>query len=179
MHIRLAVEGDFLAMWGIFQEVVRVETTYVFAAGTSRDDAYAYWFGAGVTAFVAEEDGAVAGMYKLVANQRDLGAHVANASFMVDPRCAGRGIGRRLAEHCLVEARRAGYLAMQFNFVVSTNTAAVRLWQSLGFAIVGTLPQVFRHRELGLVDAYVMHRFLDDGVPLPAPAQLLQTTSNE
>lgn len=160
MQIRLAVAADFPAMWSIFRQVVQSESTYVFAADTSREDAYAYWFGPGVTSYVAEEDGQVAAMYKLVANQRDLGAHVANASFMVDARWGGRGIGRRLGQHCLEQARQAGYLAMQFNFVVSTNTGAIKLWESLGFAIVGTLPKVFRHRELGLVDAFVMHRFL-------------------
>ena len=162
MHIRPATAADFPAMWPIFQEVVATETTYMFAADTSRDDAFAYWFGAGVAAYVAEDDGAIAGMAKVVANQRDLGAHVANASFMVASRAAGRGIGRALGEHCLREAKRAGFLAMQFNLVVSTNTVAVGLWRSLGFAIVGTLPKVFRHKTLGLVDAYVMHRFLDD-----------------
>jgi len=162
MHIRPALAADFAAMWPIFQEVVATETTYMFAAATSRDDAFAYWFGAGVTSYVAEDDGQVVAMYKLVPNQRDLGAHVANASFMVAARASGRGIGRALGEHCLREAKRAGYLAMQFNLVVSTNTAAVGLWRKLGFSIVGTLPMVFRHKTLGLVDAYVMHRFLDD-----------------
>ena len=109
-----------------------------------------------------DEGGRVVGMYKLIANQRDLGSHVANASFMVSPTYAGRGVGRQLGLHCLREAARAGYRAMQFNFVVSTNTAAVALWQKLGFAIVGTLPKAFRHQSLGYVDAYVMHRFLDD-----------------
>jgi L-amino acid N-acyltransferase YncA len=161
MHIRPATESDFPAMWAIFQEVVSSETTYVFAADTSREDAHAYWFGPGVTSRVLEDDGRVAGMYKIVANQRDLGAHVANASFMVDSRCEGRGIGKLMGIDCLAEAGKAGYLAMQFNFVVSTNTAAVALWRKLGFVIVGTLPKVFAHRTLGLVDAYVMHRFLD------------------
>lgn len=165
MQIRSAVDADFSSMWAIFREVVARETTYVFAADASREDAYAYWFGPGVASYVAEDDGQVVGMYKLVANQRDLGAHVANASFMVDARYSGRGIGRRLGEHCLEAARQAGFLSMQFNFVVSTNTGAIKLWQSLGFAIVGTLPKVFRHRELGLVDAFVMHRFLTEGTP--------------
>ena len=160
MQIRPAVPADFPAMWRIFASVVAREDTYVFSARAGEEEARAYWFGAGVASFVAEDEGEVAGMYKLVANQLDLGDHVANASFMVDARCAGRGIGRLLGMHCLEQARAAGFLAMQFNFVVSTNTAAVKLWQSLGFAIVGTLPKVFRHRELGLVDAYVMHRFL-------------------
>ena len=91
-----------------------------------------------------------------------MGSHVANASFMVSPEHNGKGIGRSLGLHCLQEARKAGYEAMQFNFVVSTNKAAVALWQKLGFSIVGTLPKVFRHHELGYVDAYVMHRFLTE-----------------
>jgi GNAT superfamily N-acetyltransferase len=149
-------------MWPIFRAVVATEATYLFAPDTSRADAFAYWFGPGVTSYVAEVDGRIVAMYKLVANQRDLGSHVANASFMVDPLHSRRGVGRALGLHCLKEARRAGFLAMQFNFVVSTNEGAVALWQKLGFAIVGTLPKVFRHRERGLVDAFVMHRFLDD-----------------
>ena len=100
-------------------------------------------------------------MYKLIANRRDRGSHVANASFMVAPASSGRGVGRRMGLHCLREAKRAGFLAMQFNFVVSTNAAAVALWQSLGFAIVGTLPRAFRHAQLGDVDAYVMYRSLE------------------
>jgi ribosomal protein S18 acetylase RimI-like enzyme len=100
-------------------------------------------------------------MYKIVANQRDRGSHVANASFMVAPASSGKGIGRQMGIHCLDEARRLGFRAMQFNFVVSTNTAAVALWQGLGFAIVGTLPKVFQHQELGCVDAYVMYRSLE------------------
>jgi L-amino acid N-acyltransferase YncA len=161
MQIRLAADTDFDAMWPIFQEVVATESTYMFAAGTSRADARAYWFGPGIASYVAEDDGRIVAMYKLVANQRDLGAHVANASFMVSAQCRGKGVGRLLGAHCLDTAKEAGYLAMQFNLVVSTNTVAVALWQSLGFAIVGTLPRVFRHKSLGLVDAYVMHRFLD------------------
>ena len=162
MDIRRATEPDFAAMWPIFRAVVATETTYVFAPDSSQEDAFAYWFGPGVTSYVAEAEGRIVAMYKLVANQRDLGSHVANASFMVDPLHGGRGVGKALGLHCLREARRAGFLAMQFNFVVSTNEAAVALWRRLGFTIVGTLPKVFRHRERGYVDAYVMHRFLDD-----------------
>ncbi len=149
-------------MWRIFQAVVATGTTYVFAADTTSDDARAYWLGPGIASWVADDEGHIVGFYKLIANRRDRGSHVANASFMVDPECHGRRIGETLGRHCLREARRAGYLAMQFNYVVSTNTAAVALWRKLGFAIVGTIPQGFRHRELGLVDVNVMHRFLDD-----------------
>lgn len=160
MNIRLAVESDFGAMWPIFQRVVSDEATYVFASDTSYEDAFAYWFGPGVVSYVAEEDGQIVGMYKLIPNQRDLGNHVANASFMVSPAHGGKGIGKKLGLHGLQEAKKAGFEAMQFNFVISTNEAAVALWQKLGFSIVGTLPKVFRHKDLGYVDAYVMHRFL-------------------
>lgn len=160
MEIRPATEADFEAMWPIFQAVVATGTTYVFDPETPREEAFAYWLAPGVRSYVAEEEGRVVGMYKIVPNQRDLGSHVANASFMVDPGFSGRGVGREMGLHCLQEARAAGFLAMQFNFVVSTNEGAVALWKKLGFEIVGTLPKAFRHRELGYVDAYVMYRFL-------------------
>lgn len=160
MTIRPADAADFESMWPIFRDVIAGEDTYVFARDTSRAEARAYWFGPGARTFVAEDEGRVVGMYKIVANQRDLGSHVANASFMVAPASAGRGIGHRMGQHALREARRLGFLAMQFNFVVSTNTAAVALWKKLGFEIVGTLPKAFRHAALGDVDAYVMYRFL-------------------
>ena len=102
----------------------------------------------------------IVGTYILKPNQLGLGSHVANASYMVASGARGQGIGRLMCEHSLEEARQAGFLAMQFNIVVSTNEAAVRLWKRCGFNVVGTLPQAFRHRELGLVDAYIMHRFL-------------------
>jgi L-amino acid N-acyltransferase YncA len=160
MIIRPAVPADWDRMWDIFRSVVASESTYVFTPDTASDDARAYWFGADIRSWVAESDREIFGFYKLIANRRGLGSHVANASFMVDPRCQGRRIGEALGRHCLAEAKQAGYLAMQFNFVVSTNTAAVALWRKLEFEIVGTLPKAFRHREHGLVDVYVMHRFL-------------------
>jgi L-amino acid N-acyltransferase YncA len=162
MEIRKASTADWNAMWPIFHAVVATGDTYPFSPGTSPQDAYAYWFGPGVTSFVAVQGDKTLGMYKLVANQRDLGSHVANASFMVDPTAQGIGVGKAMGQHCLVEARKAGFLAMQFNFVVSTNSGAVALWQKLGFSIVGTLPGAFRHQTLGFVDAYVMHRSLEE-----------------
>ncbi len=162
MEIRRAVEAEFAAMWPIFQTVIASGTTYIFAADTSYADGFAFWFGPGATSYVAEDGGRVVGMYKFAANHRDRGSHVANAAFMVDPNSSGRGVGRAMDLHCLREAKRAGFRAMQFNIVVSTNEAAVALWTKLGFSIVGTLPKVFRHESLGFVDAYVMHRFLDD-----------------
>jgi ribosomal protein S18 acetylase RimI-like enzyme len=165
LRIRPPGAGDFDDIWSIFRTVIATGDTYVFAADTPRDEALAYFLGPGITSFVAEDDGTVVGVYKLIPNRRDRGSHVANASFMVAPSSAGRGIGRQLGLHCLREAKRAGFVAMQFNFVVSTNARAVSLWESLGFQIVGTQPKVFRHATLGDVDAYVMYRSLDDVDP--------------
>jgi L-amino acid N-acyltransferase YncA len=121
----------------------------------------AYWFGAETRTYVAEgEEGKVVGTYILRPNQPGLGSHVANAGYMVGEDGRGKGVGKAMCEHSLEEARRMRFHAMQFNMVVSTNETAVSLWKKLGFSIVGTLPQAYRHRELGLVDAYVMHRFL-------------------
>jgi L-amino acid N-acyltransferase YncA len=160
MIIRRTMASDFDAMWEIFHLVVAGGDTYVFAAETPREEAIAYFHGPGIESWVVEMNGRILGMYKMIPNRRDLGSHVANASFMVHPSAQGMGIGRAMGEHCLDQARQAGYKAMQFNFVVSTNTGGVTLWKKLGFEIVGTLPKAFNHAKLGLVDAYVMHRFL-------------------
>lgn len=160
MTIRPAAASDAASISRIFKAVVEPGDTYSFNADTTEQEAVAYFLGPNITSFVAEDEGRVVGMYKLIPNRIGRGSHVSNASFMVDPSAHGKGIGRRLGEHCLAEAKRQGYDAMQFNFVVSTNTAGVTLWKKLGFEVVGTLPKAFDHASLGKVDAYVMHRFL-------------------
>ena len=160
MHIRLAKERDYEEMYLIFKEVIKKGDTYVFSPNTTKEGAYPYWFGNGIESFVVEDNGKIVGMYKIIANQIDLGSHVANASFMVSSKEQGKGIGKAMGEHCLKTAKEKGFKAMQFNFVVSTNYGAVKLWEKLGFEIVGTLPKAFKHMELGYVDAYVMYRFL-------------------
>lgn len=160
MTIRPVTTADADAIWRIFHAVVAGGDTYTFPPDTPRADALAYFTGPGIRSWVIEDAGRVIGMYKLIPNYAGLGSHVANASFMVDPAAQGSGAGRAMGEHCLAEARHAGYEAMQFNFVVSTNTAAVELWKKLGFQIVGTLPKAFRHKTLGKVDAYVMFKEL-------------------
>ena len=161
-EIRRANESDFEAIWPIFREVVERGDTYAFDPETTRAEARSIWMSDGVMTYVAcdDGDGEVVGTYILKPNQPGLGSHVANAAYMVRADAQGRGLGRAMCEHSLGEARKAGFLAMQFNMVVSTNEAAVGLWKKLGFSVVGTLPKAFRHRRLGLVDAYVMHRFL-------------------
>lgn len=161
LTIRAATNNDRDAIWEIFRATVAPGDVFVYAPNTSREEAFGYWFAAGTQAFVAEQNGKVIGSYILRPNRPGLGRHVANAGFMVDPGGRGLGVGRAMGEHCLGEARRQGYRAMQFNFVVSTNESAVRLWQQLGFTIVGTLPGAFRHAQKGFVDAYVMFRSLD------------------
>jgi ribosomal protein S18 acetylase RimI-like enzyme len=161
MNIRTAKKADEDAIWEIFRSVIAPGDTYVFDPGMSREEGMAFWFNHGNRAYVAESGGRIVGSYLFRANQPGLGSHVANAAFMVSPSARGLGVGRRMGEHCLEEARRLGFRAMQFNFVVSTNKPAVHLWQELGFKIVGTLPGAFRHSQLGFVDAYVMFRTLE------------------
>ena len=160
MKIRPAIEADRDAIWKIFNEVVAAGDTYPLDPHMSREDALAYWFSAGIHTYVAEADGRINGTYILRPNQSGGGSHVANAAFMVPASARGEGIGRAMAEHCLSEARQLGFRAMQFNFVISTNTGAICLWQELGFEIVGTLPGAFRHSENGYVDVYVMYQSL-------------------
>ena len=160
VEIREATAADQDAIWDIFREVVAAGDTYAFDPGMSRHDALGYWFQADTRTYVAKSRGRILGTYILRPNQSGGGSHVANAAFMVAPDARGQGIGREIAEHCLSEARLLGFRAMQFNFVVSTNDSAVRLWQKLGFKIVGTLPSAFHHPEIGYVDVYVMYRSL-------------------
>jgi L-amino acid N-acyltransferase YncA len=157
MKIRAAAEADRAAIWKIFREVVAAGDTYAIDPGISREEALAYWFSADARTYVADSKVGIVGTYILRPNQSGGGSHVANAAFMVAPEARGQGIGRAMGEHCLSEARRLGFRAMQFNFVVSTNESAVRLWQQLGFKIVGTLPGAFCHPKNGYVDVYVMY----------------------
>ena len=157
MKIRAAAESDRAAIWKIFHEVVAAGDTYAIDPDMSREEALTYWFSADTRTYVADSTVGVAGTYILRPNQSGGGSHVANAAFMVAPEARGQGIGRAMGEHCLSEARRLGFRAMQFNFVVSTNESAVRLWQQLRFKIVGILPGAFCHPKKGYVDVYVMY----------------------
>lgn len=156
--IRPARPEDAAAIWAIIGPTIRAGETYTLDRDMSERDALAYWLGPDKESFVAELDGAVLGTYYLRANQAGGGRHVCNCGYMTAAAASGRGIARRMCEHSLALAKARGYRAMQFNFVVSTNTRAVRLWQSLGFAIVGRLPGAFAHPVHGDVDALVMFR---------------------
>jgi len=151
-------------MWAIFLSVVASGDTLPFTDEFDRESFQRQWFDAQAS-YVAVAGSQVVGMYKMGANYPGLGSHVASATYLVSRDAQGKGIGRALVEHSLSQARKDGFAAMQFNYVVSTNAAAVELYKKLGFSVVGTLPKAFRHRQLGLVDSYVMFRSLQGGTP--------------
>lgn len=160
MEIRTALEKDKPSVWRIVKAVIAGGDTYVFAPDTPESEMLAYWFSPEKHNYVAVIDGKVVGTFWLKANQPGLGAHVANAAYMVAPESKGQGVGKKMAEHSLDEARRLGFTAMQFNFVVKSNTAAVNLWQKVGFEIIGEIPNAFNHSTNGLTNAYIMYRKL-------------------
>jgi GNAT superfamily N-acetyltransferase len=158
--IRPAQTEDHDAIWRILEPMIRAGETYPLPRDMTQADAIAYWMGPGHGTFVAEEDGRLVGTYYLRANQLGGGAHVANCGYVTAADATGRGVARRMCEHSLQRARDRGFLAMQFNFVVSTNERAIRLWHRMGFEMAGRLPLAFKHPRLGLVDALVMFRRL-------------------
>ncbi len=160
MLIRPATAADGPAIWAILKPVIRAGETFALDRAMDEDAALRFWVGPGMEAFVADDDGAVVGTYYLRPNFAGGGSHVCNCGYMVADHASGRGVARALCAHSLDHARTRGYRAMQFNCVVSTNARAVRLWQAMGFAIVGRLPCAFDHPRLGLVDALVMFQAL-------------------
>jgi len=158
--IRDARPEDWAGIWPFFRQIVAAGETYTWPRDMSEHDARAAWFPSPGRTVVASVAGTVVGTAKTQPNQAGPGAHVANASFMVDPAYGGRGIGRALGEHVLAGARADGYRAMQFNAVVASNAGAVRLWSSLGFTVVGAVPAAFDHPRLGPVPLLIMYRTL-------------------
>jgi L-amino acid N-acyltransferase YncA len=158
LEIRPAREDDWPQIYPIFSAIVADGRTYAYPDGLTSDQARALWMEAppGRTV-VAVDGGQVLGTAKTGPNRPGRGAHVATASFMVDPAARGRGVGRALGSHVVAWAREAGYRAIQFNAVVETNAAAVSLWQSLGFRILTTVPGAFDHPEHGYVGLHVMY----------------------
>jgi ribosomal protein S18 acetylase RimI-like enzyme len=160
MQIRKAQPSDTSAIAEIIIPTIREGATYTLDPDMSEADALSYWMAPDKDTFVAEEDGVILGTYLIRPNQSGGGRHVCNCGYMTRASATGRGVARSMCEHSLTYAKSRGYRAMQFNFVVSTNERAVRLWQSMGFEIVGRLPQAFRHPAYGYVDALVMYRIL-------------------
>ncbi len=159
--IRAFEPADWPGVWALLEPVFRAGETFPHDPAIDSDTAHQAWVGAVAATFVATEaGGAIVGTYYLRPNQPCLGAHVANAGYVVAEASRGRGVGHALCRHSQEEARRRGFTAMQFNLVVSTNTAGVAAWSRNGFRTIGRLPGAFRHPRLGEVDALVMFKTL-------------------
>jgi L-amino acid N-acyltransferase YncA len=161
VHIRDATDADWPAIFPIFDAIVREGTTYAYPEGLSSDEAKTLWMPGPPSRTVVAVDGdVVAGTATMGPNRPGRGSHVATASFMVNPATRSRGVGRALGNDMLEWSTRQGFRAVQFNAVVETNSAAVHLWQSLGFEIIGTVPGAFHHADGSYVGQHVMFRRL-------------------
>ena len=158
--IREFTDSDWPGLWPILQEAFATGDTYPYPPDVSEADARRVWTLAPDVTFVAEDDGQLLGTYYLKTNQPGLGSHVVNAGYIVGTAARRRGLGRALCAHSMDEARRRGFRSMQFNLVVATNEGAVALWKDMGFAVIGTVPGGFNHREHGYVDALIMFQDL-------------------
>jgi len=158
--IRAGEEADKDAIWAMLEPVIRAGEVFALPVDMTREQGLAYWFADGNWVFVAEDNGRAVGSYYLRANQKGGGSHVANCGYLTAGWALGRGVAGAMCTHSLTFAKGVGFRAMQFNFVVSTNEAAVHLWLKHGFEVVGRLPGAFEHPTLGFVDALVMWREL-------------------
>lgn len=165
---------DWPELWHLLHSTFASGDTYAYAPESIEAEIHQAWIEIPKATYVAcDEAGRVIGTYMVKTNQPGLGSHVCNCGYVVAPAARGQGVASALCEHSQAQARELGFRAMQFNLVVATNEGAVRLWQKLGFAIVGTLPGAFRHRVLGEVDAHVMYKRLvpkQDSLPPAATA---------
>ena len=158
--IRKAQSQDQDTIWEIIQAVIAKGDTYVFAPDSPKEQMLAFWCGKDKHTYVAEINHKIVGTFFIKSNYPDLGSHIANAGYMTAPNESGKGIGRTMAELSLKEAKKLGYQAMQFNFVVKSNEKAIKLWQSVGFQVIGEIPEAFQHQSLGLTNAYIMWKKL-------------------
>jgi ribosomal protein S18 acetylase RimI-like enzyme len=155
-------ERDWPSVWRLIEPVFRLGETYAFSPAISEAEGHKVWIEAPTATYVAKDsENTILGTYFIKANQPGLGSHVCNCGYIVGDRARRKGVASKMCEHSQVEAKRLGFSAMQFNLVVSTNEDAVRLWQKLGFEIVGTLPGAFRHPKKGFVDAFIMYKQLE------------------
>lgn len=160
INIREAKSQDWDQIWPILEKILRSGETYAFATDMSEQEAKQVWIDIPHKTLVAEEEGVILGSYFLKANFGGNASHVANCGYMVSELARGKGIATLMCEHSQQLALELGYLAMQFNFVVSTNESAVRLWHKLGFNTVGRIPKAFKHPKHGFVDSLVMFKWL-------------------
>jgi len=162
VKIREAHAEDWEAIWPFLHQIVAAGETYAYDPAMTEPEGRRIWMVAppARTVVATDADGAVLGTANMYANREGPGSHVASASFMVAPDQSGRGVGRALGEHVIGWARERGFRAIQFNAVVETNRGAVALWRSLGFDVIGTVPEAFHHPKHGYVGLLIMHRFV-------------------
>ena len=160
MNIEEASEEDFDAIWPIFREIASTGETYGYPQDIDKARACSLWIHQPSKTFVCRENGEILGTYYIKSNQMGPGSHVANCGYMVSSAARGRGLASAMCQHSQEVALELGFKAMQFNFVASSNEVAVKLWEKLGFKIVGRLPKAFEHAKLGYVDALVMYKWL-------------------
>ena len=163
MRVRRFEERDWSAVWNIIEPVFRSGETYAYSQDISNEEAKNVWIHASCTTYIAvDEQEKILGTYYIKANQPGLGAHVCNCGYIVAPASQNKGVASAMCLHSQAEAVRQGFLAMQYNLVVSTNVGAIRLWKRHGFEVIGTLPMAFKHPKLGYVDALLMYKLLSD-----------------
>ncbi len=159
MHIRLFEIDDWPEIWAILEPVFRAGETYPFARDISEAEAKRVWIDAPQATYVARDD-TLLGTFYIKPNQPTLAAHICNCGYVTAAMARGKGVAGQMCEFSQTEAMRLGFLAMQYNLVVATNTGAVALWQRQGFEIIGTIPKAFQHATQGLVAAHVMYKDL-------------------
>ncbi|OOE37207.1 GNAT family N-acetyltransferase [Salinivibrio kushneri] len=158
--IREITRPDFASFWPTFSAIIQAQETYALDPDMTQQDAFSLWCGSTLNAYAYVENDAVLGIYYIKPNGMGPSQHICNCGYMVASEARGKGIARLLCQHSQDMALERGFKAMQFNSVVSTNEVAVTLWQKLGFSIVGTIPRAYKHSQLGLVDSYVMYKWL-------------------
>jgi len=161
MHIRKATEDDWESIWPIFREIIKSGETYAYETNTSKQQGLEIWLTSPRETFVYEEHGKILATYYIKTNQSGPGKHVCNCGYMVSSSARGRGLATEMCRHSQKTALKLGYKAMQFNFVASSNTSAIHLWKKLGFKTVGSLPKAFNHPKQGLIDAFIMYKWLN------------------
>lgn len=158
MKINEITEQDFQLFWPVFKQIIQAESSYAFEPSMAIDAAYQLWCLSPDKCFVMKEDQRVLGSYYIKANAAGPGGHIANCGYMVAPESRGKGVARKMCQHSQEVALSLGYRAMQFNAVVSSNTVAIQLWEKLGFTIIGTVPNAYKHKTLGFIDSYIMYK---------------------
>jgi ribosomal protein S18 acetylase RimI-like enzyme len=153
-------EQDFKAFWPSFQLIIKAQDSYAFDPDMGFDQAYQLWCELPLQSFVYKEQGRVLASYYIKANAMGPSKHICNCGYMVSAQARGKGIAKKLCEHSQLEAKNLGFSAMQFNSVVSSNQVAIKLWEKLGFNIIGTIPKAYKHYQLGFIDSHIMYKSL-------------------